>query len=164
MLIEDNKVVSFHYCLSEDGKEVLEDSHGGDAMVYLHGHKGMLPGVEEAMTGKKAGDSFTITLEPEKAYGAVQENAVQRVSIKHVINPGKKKVKYKAGMKIQLNTQEGPRDVMIVKAGLKTLDVDTNHPFAGKILKFDLEVVDVRDASEEEISHGHVHGVGGVNH
>ena len=132
MLIEDNKVVSFHYCLSEDGNEVLEDSHGGDAMVYLHGHKGMLPGVEEAMTGKQAGDNFTITLEPEKAYGAVQENAMQRVSIKHVINPSKKKVKYKAGMKIQLNTQEGPRDVMIVKAGLKTLDVDTNHPFAGK--------------------------------
>ena len=164
MLIEDNKVVSFHYCLSEDGKDVLEDSRAGNPMVYLHGHKGMLPGVEEAMTGKKAGDNFSITLEPEKAYGAIQENAIQRVSIKHVINPGKKKVKYKAGMKVQLNTQEGPRDVMIVKAGLKNLDVDTNHPFAGKTLKFDLEVLDVRDANEEEIAHGHVHGEGGVNH
>jgi len=164
MLIEDNKVVSFHYCLSEDGKDVLEDSHTGNPMVYLHGHKGMLPGVEDAMTGKQAGDNFSITLEPEKAYGTIQENAIQRVSIKHVINPGKKKVKYKAGMKIQLNTQEGPRDVMIVKAGLKNLDVDTNHPFAGKVLKFDLEILDVRDASEEEIAHGHVHGEGGVNH
>lgn len=164
MIIEDNKVVSFHYCLSEEGKEVLEDSNGGNPMVYLHGHKGMLPGVEEAMTGKKAGDSFSITLGPEKAYGEVQENAVQRVSIKHVINPGKKKIKYKAGMKIQLNTQEGPRDVMVVKAGLKTLDVDTNHPFAGKTLKFDLDVVDVREASEEEIAHGHVHGEGGHHH
>lgn len=164
MQIEDNKVVTFHYCLSEEGKEILEDSNNGDPMVYLHGHKGMLPGVEEALTGKKAGDDFTITLAPEKAYGAVQENAIQRVSIKHVINKGKKKVKYKTGMTIQLNTQEGPRDVVIVKAGLKTLDVDTNHPFAGKTLKFEIKVTDVRDASEEEISHKHVHGEGGHHH
>ena len=164
MEIQDNKVVSFHYTLSEDGKDVLEDSNEGNPMVYLHGHKGMLPGVEEAMIGKKAGEDFTVTLAPGKAYGDVQENAVQRVSIKHVINKGKKKVKYKAGMAIQLNTQEGPRDVVVVKAGLKTLDVDTNHPFAGKTLKFVINVIDVRDASEEEVSHGHVHGEGGHHH
>ena len=164
MLVEENKVVSFHYCLTEDGKDILEDSHDGDAMVYLHGHKSMLPGVEDAMAGKKAGESFSVTLAPENAYGEVQENAIQRVSIKHVFNQGKKKVKYKAGMRVQLNTQDGPRDVVVVKAGLKTLDVDTNHPFAGKTLKFDIEVVDVRDASEEEIAHGHAHGAGGVQH
>ena len=164
MEIAENKVVTFHYCLSEEGKEVLEDSNKGDPMVYLHGHKGMLPGVEEALTGKKAGEDLTITLAPEKAYGEVQENAIQRVSIKHVIKKNKKKLKYKVGMAIQLNTQEGPRDVVIVKAGLKTLDVDTNHPFAGKTLKFDINVVDVRDASDEEISHKHVHGKGGHHH
>ena len=164
MLIDANKVVTFHYCLTEDGKDVLEDSHDGDAMVYLHGHNGMLPGVEEALTGKKAGESFSITLAPEKAYGDYQENAVQRVSLKHIIKQNKKKVKYKAGMPVQLNTQEGPRDVVVVKAGLKTLDVDTNHPFAGKTLKFDIEVIDVREASEEEIEHKHVHGPGGHHH
>lgn len=165
MIIETNKVVSFHYCLKEEGKDdVLEDSHEGNPMVYLHGHKGMLPGVEEAMTGKQTGEDFSITLAPEDAYGEVRENAIQRVSVKHVINPGKKKVKYKAGMHVQLNTQEGPRDVVVVKAGLKSLDVDTNHPFAGKTLKFDIEVLDVRDASEEEIAHGHVHGEGGHHH
>jgi FKBP-type peptidyl-prolyl cis-trans isomerase SlyD len=124
----------------------------------------MLPGVEEAMAGKKAGDSFSVTLGPDKAYGEVQENAVQRVSVKHVLTSGKKKVKFKKGMRVQLNTQDGPRDVMIVKAGLKTLDVDLNHPFAGKTLKFDIDVVDVRDASEEEIAHGHAHGIGGHQH
>jgi len=164
MLIEVNKVVSFHYKLTDSEQAILEDSNQGNPMVYLHGHKGMLPGVEEAMEGKKAGDKFSVTLEPEKAYGEVRENAVQRVSVKHVINPGKKKVKYKTGMMIQLNTQEGPRDVVVVKAGLKTLDVDTNHPFAGKTLVFDLEIVDVRDASAEEIAHGHVHGEGGHQH
>ncbi len=165
MIIEANKVVSFHYRLSEEGRDdVLEDSHNGNAMVYLHGHEGMLPGLEEAMEGKQSGDNFTAILTPEKAYGPARENAVQRVSAKHVLKSGKKKVKYKPGMVVQLNTKEGPRDVVIVKVGLKTLDVDTNHPFAGKTLKFDLEIIDVREASEEEIAHKHVHGEGGHHH
>ena len=164
MIIEQDKVVSFHYLLSDENSVVLEDSHRGNAMVYLHGHNGMLPGVEEALAGKSAGEKFSVTLEPEQAYGQVRENAVQRVSLKHVITPGKKKIKPKVGMVVQLNTQEGPRDVVVVKAGLKTLDVDTNHPFAGKTLKFDIDVVDVRDATPEEVEHKHVHGEGGHHH
>lgn len=165
MIIEENKVVSFHYKLNEEGSEsMLEDSHNSNAIVYLHGHEGMLSGLEEAMTGKQPGDKFIAILTPEKAYGSVRENAVQRVSIKHVINPGKKKVRYKPGMVVKINTKEGQRDVVVAKVGLKNLDVDTNHPFAGKTLKFDIEVVDVRNASEEEIAHKHVHGEGGHHH
>lgn len=165
MIIEENKVVSFHYKLNEDGcDDVLENSYDGDAVVYLHGYEGMLPGLEEAMLGKQSGDKFTAILPPEKAYGLVQDNSTQRVSMKHVMNPGKKKVKYKPGMVVQLNTKEGPRDVVVVKAGLKNIDVDTNHPFAGKTLKFDVEVMNVRDASKEEIAHRHVHGEGGHHH
>lgn len=163
MIIEKDKVVSFHYRLSEPGSEVLENSHKGSSMVYLHGHNGMLIGLEEALAGKKAGDNFTAVIEPKKAYGEVRQNAVQRVSIKHVIK-SKKKTKYKAGMIVQINSAEGPRDVVVVKAGLKNLDVNTNHPFAGKTLQFEIEVVDVRDASADEISHGHAHGVGGHQH
>lgn len=164
MIIEKDKVVQFHYRLSEAGNENFEDSHSGDPIAYLHGHNGMLPGLEAAMAGKQAGDNFSITLEPEKAYGLRHENAIQRVSPKHIYNPQKKKINYKPGMVIQLNTSHGLQDVVVVKAGLKSLDVDINHPLAGKTLTFDIEIVDVRDASDEEIAHGHAHGVGGHHH
>jgi len=158
----------FHYQLSEPDQEIIEDSRGDkgdrDPVVFLHGHNGMLKGLEEAMLGKQKNDQFTITLPPEQAYGAVQENAQQRVSIKHIVNPSKKKIKYKPGMVVHVNTANGPREVVVVKVGLKNIDVDANHPLAGKTLTFDLEILDVRDASAEEIAHGHVHGVGGHQH
>lgn len=164
MLIAEDKVVSFHYRLSEPGQEAVDDSRDGQPVVYLHGHDGMLPGLEEALTGKQVGDKFTVTLPPEKAYGPRREDAVQRISVKRVINPGNKKVSYRPGMVVQVNTDHGPREVTVIKAGLKTIDVDTNHPMAGRTLRFEIEVVDVRDATEEEIAHGHVHGAGGHQH
>lgn len=164
MLVEINKVVTFHYRLSEPGQPVFEDSHDSQPVVYLHGQQGMLAGLTDAMKGKQAGDNYTITLPPEKAYGLRREDAVQRVSIKHVVNPANRKVSYKPGMTVQINTNHGPRDVTVIKAGLKTIDVDTNHPLAGRTLNFEIEVIDVRDATSEEITHGHAHGVGGHNH
>lgn len=169
MLIEKEKVVTFHYQLTETDQDVIEDSHDGDPLVFLHGHNAVLKGLEEAMVGKQKDDQFTITLSPEQAYGSVQENAHRRVSLKHIVpsskNPSKKasnkKIKYKPGMVVQVNTADGPREVVVVKVGLKNIDVDTNHPLAGKTLTFDIEIIDVRNASEEEIAHGHVHGVGG---
>ncbi len=164
MHIEKNKVVTFHYRLSEPGQAVFEDSHAGPPAVYLHGQHNMLAGLEEALAGKQAGDVFTVTLPPEKAYGVRREDSMQRVSLKHVVNPGNKKRVYKPGMAVQVNTSQGPRDVTVVKPGLKTLDVDTNHPLAGRTLCFEVEVIAVRDASAEEIAHGHAHGVGGHQH
>jgi FKBP-type peptidyl-prolyl cis-trans isomerase SlyD len=164
MLIAEDKVVSFHYRLSEPGQEAVDDSRDGQPVVYLHGHDGMLPGLEEALTGKQVGDKFTVTLPPEKAYGPRREDAVQRISVKRVINPGNKRVNYRPGMVVQVNSDHGPREVTVIKAGLKTIDVDTNHPMAGRTLQFEIEVVDVRDATDEEIAHGHVHGVGGHQH
>lgn len=164
MQIENNKVVSFHYRLSEPGQTVFESSHDAEPAVYLHGHLGVLTGLEEAMAGKQAGDQFTITLSPEKAYGLRQADAVQRVSLKHVLTRGNKKETLRPGNVVQVNTNQGPRDVTVVKAGLKTIDVDTNHPLAGKTLTFEIEVVDVRDATAEEIAHRHAHGAGGHQH
>lgn len=164
MLIAEDKVVSFHYRLSEPGQEAVDDSRDGQPVVYLHGHDGMLPGLEEALTGKQIGDMFTVTLSPEQAYGPRREDAVQRISVKRVINPGNRKVNYRPGMVVQVNTDHGPREVTVIKAGLKTIDVDTNHPMAGRTLQFEIEVMDVRDASEEEVAHGHVHGEGGHPH
>ncbi len=164
MIVEKNKVVKFHYRLSEPGSDVFESSYDADPMLYLHGHNNMMVGVENSIDGKQAGDTFSVTLAPEETYGLVVEDAKQRISIKHVIKKSKSKVKYKPGMLIQVNTSDGSRDVVVVKAGLKTLDVDTNHPLAGKTLCFEVEIVDVRDALPEEISHGHVHGEGGHQH
>lgn len=162
-MIEKNKVVSFHYLLKDSDGGILEDSHDGDVLAYLHGYNNMLSSLEDALEGKQEGDRFSITLEPEQAYGLKQENAIQRIPIKHVVKSSRKK-KYPPGMIVQINTSKGPRDVVVVKAGLKNIDVDTNHPFAGKTLSFDIEVVGVRDASEAEIAHGHAHGVGGHHH
>lgn len=162
MMVERDKVVSFHYRLSEAGGEVVEDSYGRQPAVYLHGHNGILPALEQALAGRRVGETFSVTLPPEQAYGLSRDDGVQRISYKHVA--GDKKMPYKPGMMVRINTDHGPRDVTVVKVGLKTLDVDTNHPLAGKTVTFAMEVVEVRDATPEEIQHGHAHGVGGHQH
>lgn len=164
MLIEANKVVTFHYRMNEPGHEVIDDSRRGNPVVYLHGYQGMLKGLEDAMSGKQTGDQFTVTLLPEQAYGMRQEGSQQRISLKHVINDTRKKVTYKPGSVVQLNTEHGGRPAIVIKVGLKTLDIDTNHPLAGKTLTFEVEIVDVRVATAEEIAHRHVHGDGGHDH
>jgi len=160
MPIEKNTVVQFHYTLTDEQGESVESSAGGDPNAYLHGHGGIIPGLEEAMEGREAGDTFTVTVPPEKAYGPRKPDAIQRVPIKHL--QGAKR--WKPGMVAQVHTQQGPRHVLVAKVGHKFADVDTNHPLAGKTLTFEIEIVDVRDATAEEISHGHAHGVGGHHH
>lgn len=160
MKIGRDSVVSFHYRLGKEGEAHFEDSHTGDPVLYLHGHRSMLVGLEEALEGRVAGDSFTATLPPEKAYGKRKEGAQQRVPRKHVLTKGK----LKAGQVVQINTAEGGREAQIIKVGLKNVDIDSNHPLAGMTLDFDLEVIEVRAATAEEIAHGHAHGVGGHQH
>jgi FKBP-type peptidyl-prolyl cis-trans isomerase SlyD len=157
MLIERDKVVTFHYRLSGTDGGVLEDTHGHEPMIYLHGHRGVLEGLEDALAGRQTGDHLTVTLSPERGYGPRDENARQRISKNHVIGPSAKKVAYRPGMTVYVNTREGPRPVKVLKVGLTTLDVDTNHPLAGETLTFEIDVVDVRAASEEELAHGHAH-------
>lgn len=112
------------------------------------------------MTGKAAGDIFSATLATEDAYGVADPEKQQRVPAKHLVFKGR----LKPGMVVQLNTSEGRMPVTVVKAGRHTADVDTNHPLAGQALTFDIEIVDVRAASEEEVAHGHAHGPGGHHH
>ena len=164
MLIAQNKVVTFHYRVSAPEDGLIEGSEGGAPLVYLHGHGGLIKGLEQALEGKQAGDHIHVTLTPDQAYGERIDNAVQRISKNHVLGADKNKVIFKPGMPVQVNTAEGPRMVVVTKVGLKTLDVDTNHPLAGKTLTFDVDIVDVREAGEEEITHGHVHGEGGHHH
>lgn len=160
MNITRNSVVNFHYRLySIEGGE-LESSHQGDPVAYLHGHGGIMPGLEEAMEGRIVGETFTVDVPARKAYGVRKEDAQQRVPIKHLMTKGK----LKKGMTVTINTSEGPRDVTILKVGKFNVDIDANHPFAGMDLRFDIELKDVREATQDEIAHGHAHGVGGHQH
>ncbi len=168
MIIAKNTVVSFHYVLStgeNDGEKLeAENSYTGEPTLYLHGASNIISGLEQALEGKAVGDTLVVSLPPEDAYGIHKPQNVQRVPMKHLILPGKSKQKPRTGMLAQLSTSEGKRSVTIVKAGRHSAEVDTNHPLAGKTVHFDIEVIDVRAASEEEIAHRHVHGPGGHQH
>lgn len=164
MQISADKVVSFHYRLNETGGEQLETSYDADPTLYLHGHNNLLPVLESALDGKAKGDKVTVSVTPEQGYGERKEGAVQRIPIKHLLDHEKIKNKLKPGVKVAVNTQQGPWEAIVLKVGKFNVDIDSNHPLAGKNLEFELEVVDVRDASEEELAHGHAHGAGGHHH
>ena len=158
--IAPETVAVFHYTLRNEAGEELESSRGADPSAYLHGANNIIPGLEAAMAGKSAGDVFSATVAPEQAYGLRNPDKLQRVPVKHLMFKGK----LKPGMVVQLNTSEGRVPVTVTKAGRHSADIDTNHPLAGQALTFDIEIVDVRAASAEELSHGHAHGPGGHHH
>ncbi len=160
MLIEKNKVVSFHYALSELGADFREDSQGDHPIAYLHGHGNVLPALEAALLGKKVGDKVNVTLAPDSAYGFRNPELQQRIAIKYLKFDGK----LKAGDLAWIETEKGPSQVTVIKPGKFMADVDMNHPLAGKTLIFDLDVVSVRDATADEVTHGHAHGDGGHQH
>jgi FKBP-type peptidyl-prolyl cis-trans isomerase SlyD len=160
MKIATNTVARFHYTLTDEAGVELESTSGGEPSAYLHGKGGIIKGLEVALVDKAAGDSLTVTLAPQDAYGSRQDERQQRVPAKHLIFKGK----LRAGMTVQLNTSKGRQPVTVIKAGRHSADIDTNHPLAGKTLRFDIEVVDVREATAEELSHGHAHGIGGHQH
>ncbi len=154
-------VVSFHYELFDAGGEALESSRRREPVLILHGHGNVLPGVEAALLGRSPGERFEVTLAPGEAYGERREDARRRVSKKHLAGNTKRLA---PGMQAGLRTAEGLRPVTVVKVGSSVVDVDLNHPLAGRSLRFDIEVVALRAASPEELAHGHVHGPGGHHH
>lgn len=163
MQITKGTVVQFHYRIKDlDGKE-LESNFGEQAVAYLHGYNNMMPGVEKSLESMKKGDLLEVELEAKETYGDIQADSEQRVSVKHLLST-EKKPKWKAGMIAVVNTEQGQREVTIVKAGKFMVTIDINHPLAGKTLQFELQVEDVRAATDEEIEHGHAHGVGGHHH
>ena len=159
MKIEKDRIVSFHYTVSEQGQEPLESSDGRDPLVILVGHGNIIPGLEKAMEGREAGDKFEVDVVAADAYGEKRDGLSQRVPKKYF-----KDVRLEPGMQAVLQTNFGPRAVTIQKVGMSVVDVDLNHPMAGKDLHFAIEIVEVREASAEEVEHGHVHGDGGHHH
>jgi FKBP-type peptidyl-prolyl cis-trans isomerase SlyD len=164
MKIEKDRVVRFHYTLFDgqgatEGKEPLESSKDRDPLSILAGRGNIIPGLDTALEGHEAGDSFGVDVAAADAYGDKRDGLTQRIPKKHF---GAQKLE--PGMQVVLNTNFGPRAVTIQKVGMSVVDVDLNHPMAGRDLHFDIEIVDVREASAEEIEHGHVHGEGGHAH
>jgi FKBP-type peptidyl-prolyl cis-trans isomerase SlyD len=159
MKIEKNRVVRFHYTVSEPGQAPVESSKDRDPLAILVGHNNIIPGLEAAMLDRAAGDSFEVTVESEQAYGPRRDGFTQRVPKKHF-----REARLRPGQEVMLNTSMGPRPVTVLKVGATVVDVDLNHPMAGKSLQFQVEIVDVREAEPVEIEHGHVHGEGGAQH
>ncbi|CAN5666151.1 peptidylprolyl isomerase [soil metagenome] len=171
MKIEKDRVVRFHYILFDAG---LPDAGGGQAareplessrererepMAILAGRGNVIPGLDKALDGRLAGDRFQVDIAAADAYGERSDGLSQRVPKKHF---GAQRLA--RGMQVMLNTNFGPRPVTVEKVGMSVVDVDLNHPMAGRDLHFDIEVMDVREATAEEIEHGHVHGEGGHQH
>ena len=156
MQVAEKKAVTIKYTLRDEEGAVLDTTDGRDPMTYLHGAGNLVPGVEEALEGKSPGDEIKVTVPPEKGYGNREDGNVRNLPLRKV-SAGK----IQPGSQVQLNTSHGPivATVLAVKGDYATIDL--NHPLAGKTLRFELEVVEVRDATEEELSHGHVHGPGG---
>jgi len=160
MKIANDKVVSIHYTLRNDGGEVLDSSQNAEPLVYLHGKGNIIPGLETALLEKASGDKLNVTIIPEEAYGTRDENLVQDVPIDKFQEPDQIKV----GSQVQIQTNQGVRVAVIAKMDAETVTLDMNHPLADQTLHFDVEVMEIRDASAEELSHGHVHGPGGHQH
>jgi len=160
MQIAQNSVVAFHYTLTNDAGEVLDSSEGREPLTYLHGGGNIIPGLEKELEGRTAGEKLNVNVSPEEGYGEIQEQLMQEVPRESF--QGVESVE--PGMQFQAQTEGGPLMVTVKKVEADTVVVDGNHPLAGQQLAFDVEIATVREASEDEIEHGHVHGEGGVEH
>lgn len=160
MKVADNKVVVIDYTLKDNDGEVIDSSEGGGPLAYLHGAGNIVEGLEEALTGKETGEEVHASIEPAKAYGERYEEMKQDVP-KELFG-GVESIE--VGMQFQSETEQGPVLVTVVAVSDEMVTVDGNHPLAGVHLNFDVTIREVRDASAEEIEHGHVHGEGGHQH
>ncbi len=162
MQIENNKAVTIHYHVDgEDGARIESSRDRGSPIEVLIGHGGVIPGLEKALLGRTEGERFTVEVTPQEAYGERREGNLQRVPKKYFRDGDR----LRAGMTTMLAMKQGgQRMVTVHKVGSSVIDVDLNHPLAGRTLRFDVEILAVRDAAAEEIAHGHVHAADGGHH
>ena len=157
MTIKKDSVVVFNYTLKDDSGAVIDSSAPGEPLAYLHGHGNLVPGLERELEGKSANDKLSVKVSPADGYGEFSQELIQRIprrSLKGI-------AKITVGMRLHAQTPEGPRAVTVTAVTGDMVTIDANHPLAGKNLNFDIEITEVREASPEELAHGHVHGPGG---
>ncbi len=157
MSIKKDSVVTFNYTLKDDAGAVIDSSAPGEPLAYLHGHGNLVPGLERELEGKNAGDKLTAKVTPGEGYGERNKDLIQKIPRRSLKGIDKITV----GMRLHAQTQEGPRPVIVTAVTGDMVTIDGNHPLAGQNLNFDIELVEVREATAEELAHGHVHGPGG---
>lgn len=160
MQVSQHAVVSFHYTLTDDTGRTLDTSVGGEPLAYLHGIGNLIPGLERELEGKSPGDKFSVTVSPADAYGEYDDSLVQQIPRRVLKNIPDLRV----GMQLQAQSPQGSRAVVVKHIAGDMVTIDANHPLAGKNLNFDVEVTEVRQATPEELAHGHVHGPDGHSH
>ena len=161
MTIQLHRAVGFHYILTDDTGTELDNSSGRDPMTYIHGMGMIIPGLEQALEGQVVGASLNVSIAPEDGYGVVDLQMIEEVPRESFRDVDTIEV----GMQFEAQTEKGDTVAVTVTAvSDDTVTVDGNHPLAGKTLNFDVSVEEVRDATEEELEHGHVHGPGGHEH
>jgi FKBP-type peptidyl-prolyl cis-trans isomerase SlyD len=155
MKVEEHAVVLIHYVLTNDDKEVLDSSEGQEPLAYLHGTGHLIPGLEAQLLGKAAGDQLDVTVQPNDGYGEFNEELVQTVSSDvfdgvDAIEPG---------MQFQTSNDDGSggETITVISVENDEVTIDGNHPLAGVTLHFAVDIVNVREATAEELEHGHVH-------
>lgn len=159
MEISKHKVVTMDYTLTDEQGNTIDTSDGREPLAYIHGVGGIIPGLEAALEGRSPGEQLQVKIAPEDGYGDRDETLLQvvprdRFDVEDV----------NVGMQFHAQAEDGVSVVTVVAVSDAEVTVDANHPLAGVTLNFDVEVKDVRDATEEELSHGHVHGPGGHEH
>lgn len=159
MQVSENAVVTFHYTLTDDQGAVIESSEGSHPLAYLHGQGQIIPGLEAAMIGRQSGDKFSVEIAPEQAYGPRTEGLVEHLPRQAF----EADLDIKPGETYWADTEDGEAEVQVVGIEGDQVLVDANHPLAGMRLRFQIEVTDVRKATDDEVSHGHVHGPHGAH-
>lgn len=155
MQITDKTAVTIHYTLTNQDGEQLDSSRGEEPLLYLHGAGNIISGLEAALAGKQAGDKFNVTIAADQAYGEVSEEMIQVVSKKMFDG-----MDIEIGMQFHADVSHGPGIITIIEIDGDDVTIDGNHPLAGEDLTFDVEVIDVRPATADEMAHGHIHGAG----
>lgn len=159
-MIQQNKVVTLNYTVKDNDGQVIDTSEGGAPLVYLHGAKNIIAGLENELNGKAVGETFEVTVQPADGYGEYKAELIQQVPR----DAFEEVDKLEPGMVFTAQTEGGPLQIMVTEIADDVVTVDPNHPLAGKVLHFVGSVEEIRDATEEELSHGHVHGPGGHHH
>ncbi len=160
MQISADKVVSIDYTLTNTDGQVIDSSEGRGPLAYLQGHNNIIPGLEDALEGKAAGDKMNVVVEAKDGYGERLDELTHSVP-RNMFEDG---TEIEVGMQFQTMTEHGPHIVTVIGIDDENVTVDANHPLAGQTLNFDVSVVEVRDATAEELEHGHVHGPEGHDH
>ncbi|ADZ92364.1 FKBP-type peptidyl-prolyl cis-trans isomerase [Marinomonas mediterranea] len=160
MQIAPNKVVSMHYTLTDENGETIDSSAGQEPLLFLSGAQNIIEGLDSALQGKVAGDSLKVEVQPEEGYGPIHQELIQLVPRDNF--SGVEEIEI--GMQFMAQTPGGQQPVTVIAIEEDGIMLDGNHPLAGKVLNFDVEIIEVREASEEELEHSHAHGEGGHEH